>query len=301
MPGWLRRLSIGFLFAVPLALIAFAVVQTPTHAQSTDPSGNECGVCHPAFVESWEQSAHQQAADDPDFLLAWREQGEQETCLSCHSTGYDADEGVWQHEGIGCAVCHSSELGDHPLEPMAADRSAKFCGDCHTETFFEWQVSGHRQEELTCVGCHDAHSTSLKAHDASALCSTCHRDRASNFTHSAHSSEGLTCADCHLGPTDVEAGEGHGVRDHSFGVKLSTCNACHAYQMHDPVEVHPEPAASLEPEASAIAEAGLLSLEPGPINPLGFAILSGLVGMASGMVLAPWLERWYKRVDRDED
>jgi len=38
--------------------------------------------------------------------------------------------------------------------------------------------------------------------------------------------------------------------------------------------------------------------EPGPVSPLGFAGLAGLIGLAAGMVLAPWLERSYHHAVR---
>jgi hypothetical protein len=28
---------------------------------------------------------------------------------------------------------------------------------------------------------------------------------------------------------------------------------------------------------------------------MGFSALAGVIGLAGGMVLAPWLERWYRR------
>ena len=183
---------------------------------------------------------------------------------------------------------------------MPSDRSAEFCGSCHTETFFEWQVSGHKSEDLDCIGCHDSHETSLKAYDASVLCSTCHATRASSFGHSEHAAQGLTCADCHLGSVSTDVGEGHGVRDHSFGVKLSTCNDCHAYQMHDPVEIQSEPPTE-EPEPIGGVDSVSMSSDPSPISPVGFAMLSGIIGMATGMILAPWLERWYERIKQDEE
>jgi hypothetical protein len=37
---------------------------------------------------------------------------------------------------------------------------------------------------------------------------------------------------------------------------------------------------------------------------MGFSALAGLIGLAGGMVLAPWLERWYHRTvkhNREED
>ncbi len=300
MMRWLRRSFLGVVLALPFALVGFALVQTPAQAQS----GNEevdCIVCHPAFQQAWVDGAHGQASTDPIFLEAWRAGGEDKTCMNCHTTGYDPKTGMWEEDGVGCKSCHDPEGVDHPTEPMPADRSAAFCGKCHTETYFEWQVSGHRSEELNCIGCHDPHATGLKAFSASVLCSKCHRTRASSFGHSEHAAEGLTCADCHLGPTLTEAGEGHAVRDHSFGVKLSTCNECHAYQMHDPVEVHPEPFTAPEPEPVAAVETVTLRADPSPISPVGFAMLSGIVGMASGMILAPWLERWYERIKKDEE
>jgi hypothetical protein len=38
--------------------------------------------------------------------------------------------------------------------------------------------------------------------------------------------------------------------------------------------------------------------EPTPVSPVGYAGLAGLVGLAAGMVLAPWLERFYHRVSK---
>jgi hypothetical protein len=44
-----------------------------------------------------------------------------------------------------------------------------------------------------------------------------------------------------------------------------------------------------------------VSTEPDPVSPVGFATLAGLIGMASGMILTPWLERWYRRMKREND
>jgi predicted CXXCH cytochrome family protein len=179
------------------------------------------------------------------------------------------------------------------------------CGQCHTQTVFEWQISQHRQANMDCVDCHGQHSTSLRTEDAEALCASCHRDRASTFAHTAHSQEGLTCAACHLEPEE-QIGQGHSTRDHSFLVKLSACNACHAYQMHDPAEIHSDMGTS---EIVHVEEVGVdivdetqtsgVSLDPGPISPIYFALLSALIGMAFGLLLAPWIERWFRRISVD--
>jgi hypothetical protein len=37
---------------------------------------------------------------------------------------------------------------------------------------------------------------------------------------------------------------------------------------------------------------------------MGFSAMAGVVGLAGGMVLAPWLERWYRRIvksNREEE
>jgi hypothetical protein len=70
--------------------------------------------------------------------------------------------------------------------------------------------------------------------------------------------------------------------------------------MHDPVEVHMEGAAPvMEPAPVEFVNAGV-SIEPTPVNPFSYALLSALIGMAGGMILAPWLERWYKRFNGHE-
>ena len=287
------RLFYGFLFALPVMLLTYVIAQANSLPQEKQPTATpqlDCKMCHASILESWQTSAHGNAVSDPEFNKAWEAQGKPQECLTCHVTGYDPVSNTWQADGITCQACHDSVSGNHPAEPMAADRSAKLCGTCHTETLFEWQVSAHRENGLDCVGCHDPHQTSLKSDDAAGQCATCHRERASNFAHSEHSQQGLTCADCHL--AKLEGGqEGHARLDHSFGVRLSTCNACHAYQMHDPSQVHPENPTPQPMDALAAVETVSVTSEPGAVSPAGYAMLSGLFGVTLGVIVAPWLER----------
>jgi len=300
------RFLIGFLFAGLMAMLSLALVQAgpPTQSdqppQPPQPAQVECQICHAEFQAAWEKGAHGRTTSDPVFKEAWEAQGSPRQCLTCHTTGYDGATDTFGAEGVTCEACHSPIPANHPNDPMPADRSGKLCGSCHTETFFEWQASKHRQTDLACLSCHDPHATNLKGKTPATLCMTCHRDRASNFAHSPHSQVGLTCADCHLGPLD-QTGEGHAARDHSFNVRLSTCNTCHAYQMHDPVEVHPDrpTPTAVPPDPMVSVERLSVSPEPSPVSPFGFAVLSGLIGLASGMILAPWLERWYRRMNND--
>ncbi len=293
MKRLITRFFYGILFALPMMLLTYALAKAsslPQEQQPQQPQQLDCTMCHESFQKSWETSAHGNATRDPVFKDAWEAAGKPAECLSCHVTGYDAETNTWQADGITCQACHDTAQVNHPAEPMAADRSAKLCGTCHTETFFEWQVSAHRQKGLDCIGCHDPHATGLKAKDPADQCASCHRDRASNFAHSKHSQQGLTCADCHL--AKLEGGqEGHARLDHSFNVRLSTCNQCHAYQMHDPSQVHPENPTPQPPDALASVETLSVVSDPGTVSPVGFAMLSGIFGLALGVIVTPWLER----------
>ncbi len=54
----------------------------------------------------------------------------------------------------------------------------------------------------------------------------------------------------------------------------------------------------------SLASAIPINNEPDPVSPFGFAVLASLVGMGFGIVVAPWLEKWNRRVSdegkRDE-
>ena len=87
--------------------------------------------------------------------------------------------------------------------------------------------------------------------------------------------------------------------DHSFYVSLSTCTDCHAYQLHDPEEVHQqesEAASTDELDAMASVEHVSVVAEPEPVSPIGFTTIAGMVGVAFGIIIAPWLERWRKNL-----
>jgi hypothetical protein len=294
----INRLLLGAGFAIPAALLSFVFVGATPSTEPVTAQDTECQTCHKEFMETWLDGNHSKSVSDPIFLEAWEVEGKQGTCLTCHATGFDVTTGLYESGSVDCKACHSPIPAQHPAEPMPADRSGQLCGECHTETYFEWQVSQHRQTDLTCVDCHDPHATWLKADQASTLCANCHRGRSSNFAHTQHASEGLTCADCHLGDLEGEIGEGRAKRAHTFQVQLTTCNACHAFQMHDPVDVHVDPVES-PPDAMASGDSTDVTESPDSVSPVGFAAITGLIGMASGMILAPWLERFYRRMNQE--
>lgn len=303
------RIVIGLGMALVFGFTTYIGVNAGPPAQDGDPPlvqnlEENCKVCHPAINVAWQNSAHGHATDDPVFKLEWTDQGEPRECLLCHTTGYDPETNSWEEDGIACLACHAPISENHPVDPMPTDRSADLCETCHSQTVIEWQLSVHRKSGLDCVDCHGQHSTTLKADDTSSLCASCHRERASNFAHSVHSEQDLTCVDCHLetvssGAVTLDGTEGHSAKDHSFRPKIDACNECHSYQMHDPAKVHSE--TGLEgfdnPEEDQEVLAQGINAEPDPVNPITFALISGLVGMVGGLLAAPWIQDWYQKFD----
>jgi hypothetical protein len=144
--------------------------------------------------------------------------------------------------------------------------------------------------------------------DASALCENCHKDAMKNFPTSTHAQAGVTCVNCHLGfnvgkPNATDFVTAHMAPNHSFMPTLSTCTACHANQMHAPglavaaaaikaEEAGGTPTPNPTPVATPIP---LVTDQAAPVSPAGFSGIAGLLGLAGGMVLQPWLEKVYRR------
>jgi predicted CXXCH cytochrome family protein len=307
-----------FFIAIVVALLAAGVTLMIAQAQgSTNPqaqpnSGTECVVCHTEFQMNLENSLHGQAGTDPVFVQQWTDQGKPGACLVCHTTGYDPATATWESDGITCKACHTDAGQEHPKTPMTVDQSPDLCGRCHTDTRFGWQDwsgSTHYQRGMNCTTCHDPHSASLKIigardavnnQDISNLCITCHQEASMNFPYTSHHQKGVACVDCHLEHMETGERAAHSVPDHSFKASLATCNSCHADQMHAPVEATTTTSmmetAAVTVEPTAGVQSASITPEPTPVSPLGYAILAALIGLAAGMVLAPWLERFYRRV-----
>lgn len=277
------RLLTGCAFALPLMLVSVALAQTETG--SAPDQTQDCRECHAGFHAAWAGGAHGPAP--ATFRAAWEQQGESPMCLNCHEL-----------EGIACATCHALSDG-HPDAVAFVDRSAETCGACHAESYLGWQVSQHGRKDMVCVNCHDSHATANMKGGPSTLCSNCHESRSQDFAHSSHNQVGLACADCHLTPPD-DLQDPHSVRDHSFNVKLSTCNGCHVSEIHTAIVVTEKPVLPTPtPDAmsSGAVSAGVSAI-PEPVGPLGFAVLALVIGFGAGIVLFPWLERWYRTAGR---
>lgn len=307
-----------FLIAIMFALFAAGITLVAANALEVDhqPASqftDDCTSCHTEYQMTWENGAHGQAGDDPVFLEEWTNQGKPGACLVCHTTGFDPETATYKASGVTCEACHGPANPNHPKEPMPADRSPDLCGRCHSDTRFDWQdwtVSTHYQRGMDCVTCHDPHSASLKTVDVpfgseiptdavSQLCINCHKDSSMDFPYTAHAQQGVSCVDCHLNHIENSSQNAHTVPDHSFNASLDSCNTCHAQQMHSPTDTVGD--GTSEP-VSAPANVQLASVTPtpDPVSPIGFSLMAGLIGLAGGMVLAPWLERWYHRTIKHE-
>ena len=303
----LRRLVFGIGFAVLFSLVAVAVSEAGPPSQS-GPVRTDCDQCHGSVVQNWEVSSHGMALENPAFQESWLEKGQPSECLSCHTTNYDPESGTWAADGVACASCHDGQTGPHPETAMPTDSSSRMCGTCHIDTHAEWQVSAHGEGELACVRCHNPHTTELRASNMEELCSNCHSEESYFFGSTAHAQQELSCTDCHLKVSESPLGEGHGRREHSFGVDLETCNQCHSDEMH---------LVSMEEESNAPAvtiinnpiaggesceDAELaMSSEPdsAPASPLNYLLVAA-VGLTFGVAVSPVAESWYGRfINRD--
>lgn len=306
-----------FLIALLFALVAAGVTLVIASAQDGAPppaeqskSSTDCTTCHTEYQMTWQNGAHGQAGSDPVFVDEWTKQGKPGACLVCHTTGYDPATATYKADGVTCEACHGEAPADHPKSPMPIENSTDLCGRCHSDTRFGWQdwkVSTHYQRGMDCTTCHDPHSAALKTiagprgeesptDDVSALCINCHKEHSMDFPYTAHNKEGVSCVDCHVNHLENADSEPHSVPDHSFNASLESCNTCHAEQMHTTTEeaVSGTSAPLPLPQTQGVSLADQAE-QPQPVSPLGFSALAGLLGLAAGMVLAPWLERWYMR------
>ncbi len=310
------------LIAIVTSMLFAGVTLVAVSAQDATPpptqeeNSSNCADCHENVQMSWQNGPHGHASDDPIFVKAWTDQGKPSACLSCHVTGYDEASGTWKEDGVTCAACHIDEGGQHPKTTMKVDSTSGTCGTCHTDTRFglqDWEGSTHYQKGMDCSSCHDAHSASLKitvnlkdqtSKDASRLCISCHEEASMNFPYSTHNKQGVTCIDCHLEHLENANTDIHSVADHSFKASVQTCATCHAEQMHaDGEAIATSEIANIsvsDPITAPIPALEISSItpEPKPVSPLGFAGLAALIGVGAGMLLAPYLERWYRTASK---
>jgi predicted CXXCH cytochrome family protein len=311
---YLKRFSIACAFALLVAGVTYMLAQAKTGTAAPAQQGQkvECLTCHSKFNDALQAGAHGRAISDPKFSQMWTDQGKPGACLVCHVTGYDPGTGTWQEDGVACEACHGPVPAEHTTNPtanpVAVDRSSNLCGRCHSGSFFdvqEWQSSTHFQRAMTCTVCHDPHSATLKAvagmedKGPSGLCLNCHREVSMDFPYSKHNQAGVSCVDCHLRHFEQQGNQDvHAMPDHSFNASLTTCNTCHADQMHAQPGDTPSATPTVAILGAETPAPGEVAQKPAPISPVGFAGMAGLLGLAGGMVLSPWLDKAYHQINK---
>ena len=302
-----KRIIVGVFCAIITGVLAVAIGEAGAPRQE-GPVRTDCQDCHESVVHNWQDSAHGDAAVNTAFQDAWQEKGSPPECLSCHATEFDAETGDLHSDGIECATCHFGQTGPHPETPMPTDPSSRSCGNCHLDTYNEWQASAHGEGELACVRCHNPHTTNLKVGNMYDLCTDCHNEEGHFYGMTSHAQQGLQCTDCHLRVSESPMGEGHGQRLHTFSVDLDTCNECHGEQMHFPVpgeestETSEMMLTAYAPDDGASSRdervVGQTVDEEPPTQPVQSInyILVAIAGMGFGMALTPYAENWYKRL-----
>lgn len=172
-------------------------------------TAKECGECHPAHLQEWEQSMHAYAAHSPVFdamaQKAFRDtSGEVGTfCTSCHSPigAIQGEDGTVTAEGrseiskdsVSCEVCHSAV--DHLVPVGNLSLELTTTGDV-TGPFVSDFVEGHNsvqsdflQSAELCGSCHDVFNyPGLRIEEAY-----------TEYTTSPAKDMGLSCQDCHMG------------------------------------------------------------------------------------------------------
>jgi hypothetical protein len=159
------RIGIGCL----LLLAALLVGSPAALAAPADPVDEPpCTDCHALETQTWQHSSH--AAVDP-------------------TTGTAV---------ARCVDCHGAYSEEHPEDNlMALDVSSLTCATCHSATYTQWSATIHAQNEVQCIGCHQAHSQDLRL-SGQTLCTGCHAEPREDPFHEAHWLGEAACVDCHM-------------------------------------------------------------------------------------------------------
>ncbi len=190
---------------VALALVAVAclllvLVAMPAPASAGEPQPLEtdpgqCALCHQAEVHDWQSSPHAAATMAIESDVVACEEGQDCSCLTCHTTNFSPATGTFEHAGVTCEACHGPLVEGHPENGhMILSVDSSVCSDCHEETFADWQTTSHAQADVQCIGCHRSHTQNLRLDDQ-ALCRSCHREDVQDGGHLVHMQSGLDCGE----------------------------------------------------------------------------------------------------------
>jgi len=123
-----------------------------------------------------------------------------QSCLGCHTTGYDASTAQWSDAGVTCEACHgpganhakSSDKLATIVRPgqLPADRRAMICGHCHSRGK---NLDGLALAPAFVPGQDLAAQFTLDAETALGARNSQYND----LVRGKHLGAGVTCTDCH--------------------------------------------------------------------------------------------------------
>ena len=224
------------LAAVAFLLLVLVGMPAPVSAGEPQPletDPGQCALCHQAEVNDWQSSPHAGATMSIESAVVACENGQDCSCLTCHTTNFSPATGSFEHAGVTCEACHGPLVEGHPENGhMILSVDSSVCSDCHAETFADWETTPHAAAGVQCIGCHRSHTQNLRLDDQ-ALCRSCHHEDVQDGGHLVHLRTGLDCVTCHTSPASSPHVEG-GPSDptHQFQVATEVCASCHSGAFH---------------------------------------------------------------------
>lgn len=169
----------------------------------------------------------------------WQERDYRDLCISCHSTGYDAETKEFVEPGVGCESCHGPASNhvetlsaDDIVNPANLDAKAgtDVCAQCHTRGK---NADGSREDALGYLpgqnnldDFYDHMAPEFIADEKRFWedgASKSHHQQSLDFTQSKHYEAELTCATCH---------DPHDAGDQEMGQLKAPvdelCTSCHS-------------------------------------------------------------------------
>ena len=264
--------------AIEVGLVEVASLP-PQMLEVLDPS--TCAECHRDEVRNWQNSPHANASLGDVFLNAFADQGRPDYCMGCHASGYDANTGDHQFEGVICTSCHlMSTDTEHPPAPVEVARDSAICGTCHSgahaPAYDEWLVSDHQTFGVDCVDCHTPHDNGLIRGDVNSTCGDCHSEAMNDEVHMA---QDMTCVDCHMTARTTQDGEHVLMASHTMAIDPGVCSDCHG-NTHDLTVRETNGDGAPDVEVAALQEQIALAEEEADEDRL-----SSIVGGALGAII----------------
>jgi predicted CXXCH cytochrome family protein len=236
-------------FTVAVAALTLTCGETttgPGEAGGYYLGAEACRQCHSTPYKNESETRHAHTFDtDSAFFKSWTGAGRPDSCLPCHTTGWNEDENNHGADevdyrknllGIQCEACHGpgSEhvKGGGDPSKITVDYSAELCGSCHTgshhPTYDEWKVSDHRNALVSlkgsshasdhCLECHSSdywydRNVTLETAKNGITCVMCHFAHGSNFEHQLRENGEKLCGLCHTDETAQPPSTPHHAQD----------------------------------------------------------------------------------------